>query len=101
MNELIKEDEMKVEEVIKLIDAGYSKEDIDKMLQPEPEPKPDPEPEPEPKPDPEPKAEPEIDPVLKELQDLKKAVYAMNIMNSAQPEQKSVDDILAASLKED
>ena len=82
---------MKVEEVIKLIDAGYSKEEIDKMLQPEPEPKPDPEP----------KAEPEIDPVLKELQDLKKAVYAMNIMNSAQPEQKSVDDILAASLKED
>ena len=90
---------MKVEEVIKLIDAGYSKEEIDKMLQPEPEPKPDPEP--EPKPDPEPKAEPEIDPVLKELQDLKKAVYAMNIMNSAQPEQKSVDDILAASLKEE
>ena len=90
---------MTVEEVIKLIDAGYSKDEIDKMLQPEPEPKPDPEP--EPKPDPEPKAEPEIDPVLKELQDLKKAVYAMNIMNSAQPEQKSVDDILAASLKED
>ena len=90
---------MKVEEVIKLIDAGYSKEEIDKMLQPEPEPKPDPEP--EPKPDSEPKAEPEIDPVLKELQDLKKAVYAMNIMNSAQPEQKSVDDILAASLKEE
>ena len=90
---------MKVEEVIKLIDAGYSKDEIDKMLQPEPEPKPDPEP--EPKLDPEPKAEPEIDPVLKELQDLKKAVYAMNIMNSAQPEQKSVDDILAASLKED
>ena len=90
---------MKVEEVIKLIDAGYSKDEIDKMLQPEPEPKPDPEP--EPKPDPEPKAEPEIDPVLKELQDLKKAVYAMNIMNSAQPEQKSVDDILAASLKEE
>ena len=58
---------MKVEEVIKLIDAGYSKEEIDKMLQPEPEPKPDPEP--ERKPDPEPKAEPEIDPVLKELQE--------------------------------
>lgn len=98
---------MKVEEVIKLIDAGYSKDEIDKMLQPEPESKPDPEPEqkpdpePEPKPDPEPKPEPAVDPVLKELQDLKKAVYAMNIMNSAQPEQKSVDDILAASLKED
>lgn len=88
---------MKVEEVIKLIDAGYSKEEIDKMLQPEPDPEPDPEPEPTQ----EPKQEPAVDPVLKELQDLKKAVYAMNIMNSAQPEQKSVDDILAASLKEE
>ena len=94
---------MKVEEVIKLIDAGYSKDEIDKMLQPEPEPKPEQntEPKPEQKPDSEPKPEPAVDPVLKELQDLKKAVYAMNIMNSAQPEQKSVDDILAASLKED
>lgn len=94
---------MKVEEVIKLIDAGYSKDEIDKMLQPEPEPKPEQntEPKPEPKPDSEPKPEPAVDPVLKELQDLKKAVYAMNIMNSAQPDQKSVDDILAASLKEE
>lgn len=94
---------MKVEEVIKLIDAGYSKEEIDKMLQPEPDPEPKTEPEKEPDPEPktEPKKEPAVDPVLKELQDLKKAVYAMNIMNSAQPEQKSVDDILAASLKEE
>ena len=92
---------MKVEEVIKLIDAGYSKEEIDKMLQPEPEPKPKTEPDPEPEPKQEPKQEPAVDPVLKELQDLKKAVYAMNIMNSAQPDQKSVDDILAASLKEE
>lgn len=92
---------MKVEEVIKLIDAGYSKEEIDKMLQPEPDPEPKTEPDPEPEPKQEPKQEPAVDPVLKELQDLKKAVYAMNIMNSAQPEHKSVDDILAASLKED
>lgn len=96
---------MKVEEVIKLIDAGYSKEEIDKMLQPEPDPEPKTEPETEPKKEPDPKPEtkqePAVDPVLRELQDLKKAVYAMNIMNSAQPEQKSVDDILAASLKED
>lgn len=96
---------MKVEEVIKLIDAGYSKDEIDKMLQPEPDPEPKTEPETEPKKEPDPKPEtkqePAVDPVLKELQDLKKAVYAMNIMNSAQPEQKSVDDILAASLKED
>ena len=39
--------------------------------------------------------------VLKELQDLKKAVYAMNIMQSSQPpKSESVDDILAKALKE-
>ena len=92
---------MKVEEVIKLIDAGYSKDEIDKMLQPEPDPEPEMEPKKEPDPKQETKQKPAVDPVLKELQDLKKAVYAMNIMNSAQPKQKSVDDILAASLKED
>ena len=35
------------------------------------------------------------------VRDLKKAVYAMNIMNSSQPGQpESVDDILAKALKE-
>ena len=93
---------MKLEEIIKLIDAGYTKADIEKMLTPAAEEtKPDPEPAPEPKPE---EKKPESEPVnaqmLKELQDLKKAVYAMNIMNTEQPEQKSIDDILAASLKE-
>ena len=97
---------MNVEQIIKMIDAGYTKEEIEKMTQPEPEPKTEPEPEPEPKPEPkkeqEPKQEPVNDPVLKELQDLKKAVYAMNIMQSSQPPKaENVDDILAKALKED
>ena len=99
---------MNVEQIIKMIDAGYTKEEIEKMTQPEPEPKTEPEPEPEPKPEPktepkqEPKQEPVNDPVLKELQDLKKAVYAMNIMQSSQPPKaENVDDILTKALKEE
>ena len=95
---------MNVEQIIKMLDAGYTKEEIEKMTQPEPEPKPEPKTEQEPKPEPEPKPQPKTaeDPVLKELQDLKKAVYAMNIMQSSQPpKSESVDDILAKALKED
>ena len=95
---------MNVEQIIKMIDAGYTKEEIEKMTQPEPNPEPEPktEPKPEPEPKTEPKQEPVNDPVLKELQDLKKAVYAMNIMQSSQPpKSESVDDILAKALKED
>lgn len=102
---------MNVEQIIKLLDAGYTKEDIEKMNQPAEDQKKDPEPdqkkdpEPETKPDTKPEEKkPDSEPVnnqmLKELQDLKKAVYAMNIMQSAQPEQQSVDDILAKALKE-
>ena len=100
---------MNVEQIIKMIDAGYTKEEIEKMTQPEPEPKQEPnqEPKQEPKqeqkhePKQEPKQEPVNDPVLKELQDLKKAVYAMNIMQSSQPSKaENVDDILAKALKE-
>lgn len=102
---------MNVEQIIKLLDAGYTKEDIEKMNQPAEDQKKDPEsdqkkdPEPETKPDTKPEEKkPDSEPVnnqmLKELQDLKKAVYAMNIMQSAQPEQQSIDDILAKALKE-
>ena len=99
---------MELEKIIKLIDAGYTKAEIEKMLTPaaeetKPEAKPADKPEEKPAEKPEEK-KPDSEPVnaqmLKELQDLKKAVYAMNIMNTEQPEQKSVDDILAASLKE-
>ena len=94
---------MELEKVIKLIDAGYTKADIEKMLTPAAEEtKPEPEPAPEPKPE---EKKPDSEPVnaqmLKELQDLKKAVFAMNIMQSSQPDKTdSVDDILAKALKE-
>ena len=92
---------MNVEQIIKMIDAGYTKEEIEQMTQPEPEPKPELKQEPEPKPEPKPQPKTVDDPVLKELQDLKKAVYAMNIMQSSQPAKaESVDDILAKALKE-
>ena len=55
---------MKIEDIITLINAGYSKADIDRMVsgEPQPEPKPGPESEPEPEPKPEPESEPEPEP---------------------------------------
>lgn len=102
---------MTLDQIIKLLDAGYTKADIEAMQTPaqpaaaaEPEPQKDPEPVPAPDAKPEekkPESEPVNSQMLKELQDLKKAVYAMNIMNSSQPGQpESVDDILAKALKE-
>jgi hypothetical protein len=98
---------MTVKEVMKLIDAGYTKAEISEMMKPE-------------KP-----AEPEethetnekkpetnetknvknttegydFSEVMKEIQGIKKAIYAVNIMTSEQPETKSVDDILTNLIK--
>lgn len=86
---------MNVSEIVKLLDAGYTKEEIEKINAPAPEqtaPAPEqaaPTPEPEEKPD----------AVLVELQKLTKAVYAMNVMNSSQPEQISADDALLKLMK--
>ncbi len=81
---------MKLEQVMKLIDAGYTKEDIQKLIQAEPAPAPaQPDPAPEP-------AKPADNAVLTELQELRKAVKAMTIVNGAAPapQEKTVDDIL-------
>lgn len=98
---------MNVEQIIKLLDAGYTKEDIEKMNQPAAEPEPQeekPEPAQPEQAQPEEKkteSEPVNNQMLQELRDLKKAVFAMNIMQSSQPAQpESVDDILAKALKE-
>lgn len=88
---------MKVEDIIKLIDAGYTKEDIQAMNAPEPEPEAAPAPAPDPAPAPAP--DESMSAMLQEIKDLKKAVYAMNIMNTDVPAQKSVDDILAEAMK--
>ena len=64
------------------------------------EPAADPEPEPA---KPEQHAEPEIpawaSQITADIADLKKALYAVNVMASAQPEQKSADDVLMAAMK--
>lgn len=105
---------MNIEQIIKLIDAGYTKEDIEKMNQPAADPAPAPEakqpeqaqpeqakPEPAQPEEKKPVTEPVNNEMLQELRDLKKAVFAMNIMQSSQPAQpESVDDILAKALKE-
>lgn len=92
---------MTLEQIIKLLDAGYTKADIEAMqapAQPDPEPQKDPAPAEKPE-EKKPDTEPVNSQMLKEIQDLKKAVYAMNIMNTEQLERKSVDDILSEAMK--
>ena len=90
---------MTLEQTIKLLDAGYTREEILAMNQPEEKPA---EPEPEPA-QPEQHKEPEIpawaSQITSDIADLKKALYAVNVMASAQPEQKSADDVLMAAMK--
>lgn len=90
---------MNLEQTIKLLDAGYTREEILAMNKPEEE-KPAPEPEPA---KPEPQKEPEIpawaSQITADIADLKKALYAVNVMASAQPEQKSADDVLMNAMK--
>ena len=84
---------MNYNEIIKLLDAGYSREEILQMDAKDPEPAPEPEPEPEPAPDP-------MTTIMTEVQDmfadLRKELTAMNIMNSRQQnDQTEPEDILA------
>lgn len=91
---------MNLEQTIKLLDAGYTREEILAMNKPEEE-KPAPEPEPA---KPEPQKEPEIpawaSQITADIADLKKALYAVNVMASAQPENtKTADDVLMNAMK--
>lgn len=86
---------MKLEEVMKLIDAGYTKDEITSMLTPAPEPEKTPEPEQKPVPA-APAAADTSDAVLQELQELKKAVKAITLFagSTEPPKEKSVEDVL-------
>ena len=112
---------MKLENVITLINAGFTKDEITAMLaveHPDPEkeaqetietgnalgnePKKEPKAEPKTEPKPEQQKEPEKDPIQmlrEELKSLKDEIHKANIKASAQPPQKSVDDILAEAMK--
>ena len=94
---------MKYKEIIKLLDAGYSRDEILAMKE-EPAPTPDPEPTPapaDPEPTPAPAPEPAAD-VMKEMKEMfaemKKELTAMNILNSRQEpdDVKTGEDILAS-----
>ena len=84
---------MNYNEIIKLLDAGYSREEILQMDAKEPEPVPEPEPEPEPTPDPTAAIMTEVKDMFAEM---RKELTAMNIMNSRQQDdQTEPEDILA------
>ncbi len=72
--------------IIKLLDAGYTKDEIQQMISPgeekQEQPAPEPEPEPEKKPEPEPEKKPEpydTQPFNRALDDLSKSLNAMNV----------------------
>lgn len=90
---------MKYAEIIKLLDAGYSREEILAMKE---EPTPEPAPEPTPEPTPEPSGSNEnsgMSELVKEMRDafseMKKEFTAFNIMSSRQPEEMTPEDIIA------
>ncbi len=92
---------MQYTEIIKLLDAGYTREEIMNMKEPEPnDPEPnDPEPN-DPKPG-DPKPDETVNAALDELKslfsDMKKEFTAMNIMNSRrEDETKTGEDVIAA-----
>lgn len=83
---------MNYNEIIKLLDAGYTRDEI---LQMKDEPEPAPEPEPEPAPEPV-----NMDSIMTEVKDMfaemRKELTAMNIMNSRQQDDHNEpEDILA------
>ncbi len=88
---------MTFEDIIKLIDAGFTKEDILAMNKPAEEEKAAPEEKhntvQEEKPDTQAA-------ILQELQNMRKSINAMNIMNSGKSEQaETTDDILMRAMK--
>lgn len=89
---------MKYEEIIKLLDAGYSRDEILAMKE-EPAPAPDPtEPEPAPAPEPADITAGIMEEVKGMFAEMKKELTAMNIMNSRQEsdEVRTGEDVLAS-----
>ena len=89
---------MKYEEIIKLLDAGYSREEILEMDK-EPAPEPDPAPAPEPDPAPTDNPTPDMAGMMEEMKtmfsDLTKELIASNIMRSRIDGEDDNEDIIA------
>lgn len=96
---------MKATEILALINAGYTKAEIDAMELPETAAAPDPVPEPVPEAEPAPTTEapkpdpvnPEIQALTKQINDLVSAIQKSNLLNTNQPhiQAESAEDILA------
>ena len=84
---------MKYDEIIKLLDAGYSREEIMKMDEPDPKPAKDPKPADDPKPEDVFKGF--ADEVKAAIKDLTKEITAANIMASRQQPEPDNKDVLA------
>lgn len=82
-------------EIIKLLDAGYTREEILAMDAPAPA---DPEPAPA-DPEPEPAEPDQLTTAIQEMKsafaEMRKEITAMNIMSSRQPDPKTPEDIIA------
>ena len=68
---------MTTDQIFKLIDAGYSKADIEAMMQPEPTPAPDPTPEPQPDPTPAPDNNQEMEGLRNDLKAAKEQIQQL------------------------
>ncbi len=100
---------MKSEDVLALINAGFTADEVRRMLEPEQAPEPAPTPEPAPAPDPEPALapEPEKDPVellqtiealRQQIEDLRSTFSAVAVRqdNFGGPDKETVGDVLAS-----
>ncbi len=102
---------MTVNEIMKLLDAGYTKEEISALdAEPAPEPKPAPDPKPEPAPAPEakpepapaPDAEPTLADVLKQMARLTATIQANALAQTqinGQPKQPTAEDMIAQIIR--
>jgi outer membrane biosynthesis protein TonB len=105
---------MTLQEVQKLIDAGFSHDEIMSFQQnpqenPQPEPQPEPDPQPEPEPEPDPQQEPEQHPDYNALNEtmnrLIKTIQASNLQNNTRDSipvadlNKQVDDIMKSIIR--
>ena len=98
---------MNYEDIILLVKAGYTRDQIAAMQAPAPTPAPKPAPEPTPAPAPEPTPAPAPTPAVQGINDLSQmlaaefaklndAIVKANLQQAQQPPQESVDDILAS-----
>jgi hypothetical protein len=99
---------MNMTELLKLVDAGFTKQEILQLAGAAQDPKEEPKSEPAPQPEPAPaQQEPQQTPqpaydmsaLLAKMEEMTKAVQASNIAADRQPKQETADDILAAIIR--